>query len=78
MTDLNEVHARLATEVPECGEVRAEVDYVSVDAIKAVERGTAESPPITSVTTGEPLHEVEASRHSLLNWAAALQADRRS
>jgi hypothetical protein len=38
MTDLNEVHARLATEVPEWGEVRAEVDCVSVDAIKAVER----------------------------------------
>ena len=29
-----------------------------------------------SVGKGEPLHELRASRHSVLNWAAALQADR--
>ena len=38
-------------------------------------QGADESHPMISVGKGEPLHEVEASRHSVLNWAAALQAD---
>jgi hypothetical protein len=27
------------------------------------------------ISPGEPLHEIEASRHYVLNWSAALQAD---
>jgi predicted nucleotidyltransferase len=73
---LHEVHARLATEFPEWGDGHVEVEYVSVEAIRAVVQGTDESHPMISVGKGEPLHELEASRHSVLNWAAALQADR--
>jgi hypothetical protein len=73
---LHEVHARLATDFPEWGDGHVEVEYVSVEAITAVVQGTAESHPMISVGKGEPLHELEASRHSVLNWAAALQADR--
>ena len=72
---LHEVHARLATDFPEW-DGHVEVEYVSVEAIRAVVQGTDESHPMISVGNGEPLHEVEASRHSVLNWAAALQADR--
>lgn len=73
---LHDVHARLATDFPEWGDGNVEVEYVSVEAIRAVVQGTDESHPMISVGGGEPLHEVEASRHSVLNWAAALQADR--
>lgn len=72
---LHEMHARLATDFPEW-DGRVEVEYVSVDAITAVVQGTDESHPMIIVGGGEPLHEVEASRHYVLNWAAALQADR--
>jgi hypothetical protein len=73
---LHKVHARLATDFPEWGEGYVEVEYVSVAAIRAVVQGTGESRPMISVGKGEPLHELEASRHSVLNWAAALRADR--
>jgi len=73
---LHEVHARLGTDFPEWGDGHVEVEYVSVESIRAVVEGTGESPPMISVGKGEPLHELEASRHSVLNWAAALQADR--
>lgn len=73
---LREVHARLATNFPEWGDGYVEVEYVSVGAITAVVQGTDESHPMISMGKGQPLHELEASRHSVLNWAAALQADR--
>ena len=69
---LHEVHARLATDFPEWGDGYVEVEYVSVEAIRAVVQGTDESHPMISVGKGEPLHELIASRHSVLNWAAAL------
>jgi hypothetical protein len=71
---LNDVHARLDTDFPEwIGHV--EVDYISVEAVKAVVQGTDESHPMIRISPGEPLHEVEASRHYVLSWAAAIQAD---
>jgi predicted nucleotidyltransferase len=72
---LHEVHARLGANFPEWGDGQVEVEYVSVEAIRAVVRGWDESHPMISVGKGEPLHVLEASRHSVLNWAAALQAD---
>jgi predicted nucleotidyltransferase len=72
---LHELHARLATDFPEW-DGRVEVEYVSVEAITAVVQGTDESHPLISVGGGEPFHEDQASRRYLLNWAAALQADR--
>jgi hypothetical protein len=72
---LHEVHTRLATDFPEW-DGHVEVEYVSVEAIRAVVQGTDESHPMISIGGGEPLHEVEASRHYVLNWAAALQVDR--
>jgi hypothetical protein len=74
LAGLDEVHARLDTDFPEWhGHV--EVDYVSAAAVEAVVRGADESHPMIRISPGEPLHEVEASRHYVLNWAAALQAD---
>lgn len=73
---LHEVHARLGADFPEWGDGYVEVEYVSVAAVRAVVQGTDESHPMISVGKGEPLHELAASRHSVLNWAAALQADR--
>lgn len=72
---LHEVHERLATDFPEW-DGHVEVEYVSVEAVRAVVQGTDESHPMISVGGGEPFHEVEVSRHYVLNWAAALQADR--
>ena len=72
---LHEVHTRLATDFPEW-DGHVEVEYVSVEAIRAVVQRTDESHPMISIGGGEPLHEVEASRHYVLNWAAALQVDR--
>ena len=72
---LREVHARLATDFPEW-DGRVEVEYVSVEAIRAVVQGKDESHPMISVGGGEPFQEVVASRRYVLNWAAALQADR--
>ena len=72
---LHEMHARLATDLPEW-DGRVEVEYVSVEAITAVVQGTDESHPLISVGGGDPFHEDQASRRYLLNWAAALQADR--
>ena len=59
---LHEVHTRLATDFPEW-DGHVEVEYVSVEAIRAVVQGTDESHPMISIGGGEPLHEVEASRH---------------
>lgn len=75
LTMLRDVHTRLATDFPEW-DGHVEVEYVSVEAIEAVVQATGESHPMISIGGGEPLHEVEASRHYVLNWAAALQADR--
>ena len=75
LTALQGVHARLGTAIPEWGDGHVEVDYVSVEAIRAVVQGTEESHPMISVGKGDPLHELPASRHSVLNWAAAIQAD---
>ena len=75
LTALQEVHARLGTDFPEWGDGHVEVEYVSGEAIRAVVQGTNESHPMISVGKGDPLHEHPASRHSVLNWAAALQAD---
>jgi hypothetical protein len=75
LTALHEVHTRLTTDFPEW-DSHVEVEYVSVEAIRAVVQGTDESHSMISVGKGEPLHELEASRHSVLNWAAALQVDR--
>ena len=72
---LHEMHARLAAAFPEW-DGRVEVEYVSAVAIAAVVQGTDESHPAISVGGGEPFHEYEVSRRSVLNWAAALQADR--
>jgi Domain of unknown function (DUF4111) len=71
---LAHVHARLDREFPVwIGHV--EVDYVSAEAVRAVVQRADESHPMIRISPGEPLHEVEASRHYVLNWAAALQAD---
>lgn len=72
---LHKVHARLAIDFPEW-DGHVEVEYVSAEAVRAVLEGTDASHPMISIGPGEPLHEVEASRHYVLNWAAALQADR--
>lgn len=72
---LHEVHARLATDFPGWGS-RLDVEYVSVDATEAVVQSTAGSHQMVRIGGGEPLHDVDASRHYVLNWAAALQADR--
>jgi predicted nucleotidyltransferase len=71
---LDDVHVRLDTDFPEWNG-HVEVDYVSAEAVDAVVQGTDESHPMIRISPGEPLHEVEASRHYVLNWAAALQAD---
>jgi predicted nucleotidyltransferase len=71
---LDDVHARLDTDFPEW-KGHVEVDYVSAEAVEAVVQGIAESHPMIRISPGEPLHEVEVSRHYVLNWAAALQAD---
>ena len=71
---LNDVHARLDTDFPEWNG-HIEVDYISADAVRAVVQGTDESHPMIRISPGEPLHEVEVSRHYVLNWAAAIQAD---
>lgn len=76
LTALHEVHARLGVDFPEWGDGSVEVEYLSVQAIRAVVQGTVESHQMISVGKGEPLHELEASRHFVLNWAAAIQADR--
>jgi hypothetical protein len=74
LAGLNDVHARLDTDFPEwSGHV--EVDYVSAEAVEAVVQRTDESRPMIRISPGEPLHEVKASRHYVLNWAAALQAN---
>ena len=74
LAGLDDVHARLNTDFPEwSGHV--EVDYVSAEAVEAVVQGTDESHPMIRISPGEPLHEVQASRHYVLNWAAALRAD---
>jgi hypothetical protein len=75
LAGLDAVHARLAMGFPEWNG-RVEVDYVSAQAVQAVVQGTDESHLMIRISPGEPLHEVEASRHYVLNWAAALQADR--
>ncbi len=72
---LHEIHAQLATDFPEW-DGRVEVEYVSIEAITAVVQGKDESHPMISVGGGEPFHEDEASRRYVLNWSAALQADR--
>jgi aminoglycoside adenylyltransferase-like protein/nucleotidyltransferase-like protein len=74
LAGLKDVHIRLDTEFPEW-KGHVEVDYVSVEAVEAVLQGTDESHPMIRISPGEPLHEVEVSRHYVLNWAAALQAD---
>jgi predicted nucleotidyltransferase len=72
---LRKMHVRLTADFPEW-DGRVEVEYVSVEAITAVVQGTDESHPLISVGGGEPFHEDQASRRYLLNWAAALRADR--
>ena len=74
LAGLDAVHARLAMDFPEWNG-RVEVDYVSAQAVQAVVQGTDESHLMIRTSPGEPLHEVEASRHYVLNWAAAIQAD---
>ena len=74
LADLEDLHARLDTEFPEWNG-HVEVDYVSAEAVEAVVQGVDQSHPMIRISPGEPLHEVEASRHYVLNWAAALQAD---
>jgi Domain of unknown function (DUF4111) len=74
MAGLDDVHARLDTDFPEWNG-HVEVDYVSAEAVAAVVQGTDESHPMIRIGPGEPLHEGEVSRHYVLNWAAALQAD---
>jgi predicted nucleotidyltransferase len=71
---LHDVHTRLETDFPEWNG-HVEVDYVSVEAVEAVVQAGDESHAMIRISPGEPLHEVEASRHYVLNWAAALQAD---
>ena len=74
LMELDPVHARLDTEFP-AWKGHVEVDYVSAEAVEAVVQGVDQSHPMIRISPGEPLHEVEASRHYVLNWAAALQAD---
>jgi len=74
LAGLDDVHARLDRDFAEWNG-HVEVDYVSAEAVEAVVRGADESHPMIRISPGEPLHEVEASRHYVLNWAAALQAD---
>jgi predicted nucleotidyltransferase len=74
LAGLDDVHARLGTDFPEWNG-HVEVDYVSVRAVEAVVQGIAESHPMIRISPGEPLHEVDVTRHYVLNWAAALQAD---
>lgn len=75
ITALQEVHARLGRDFPEW-DGRVEVEYVPIETIRAVVQGTHGPHPMITVGGGEPFHEAEASRHLLLNWAAALHADR--
>jgi len=74
LAELDDVHARLEADFPEWSS-HVEVDYVSAEAVEAVVQGSDESHPMIRISPGEPLHEVKASRHYVLNWAAALQAD---
>ena len=74
LAGLEDVHARLDMDFPEWNG-HVEVDYVSAVAVEAVVQGTDESHPMMRISPGEPLHKVEASRHYVLNWAAAIQAD---
>ena len=74
LATLDDVHARLDMDFPEWNG-HVEVDYVSAEAVEAVVQGTDESHPMIRISPGEPLHEVQASRHYVLNWAVALQAD---
>jgi predicted nucleotidyltransferase len=74
LAELSDLHAHLATDFPEWNG-HVEVDYISVEAVEAVVQGTDESHLMIRISPGEPLHEVEASRHYVLNWAAAIQAD---
>lgn len=53
---VHDVHARLDAEFPEWGDGYVEVEYVSVEAIRAVVPGTDEAHPMISVGKGEPLH----------------------
>jgi predicted nucleotidyltransferase len=71
---LHKVHTRLNTDFPDWNG-HVEVDYVSAEAVQVVVQGTDEPHPMIRISPGEPLHQVEASRHYVLNWAAALQAD---
>ena len=71
---LGDVHTRLDADFPEWNG-HIEVDYVSIEAVEAVVQGTDEPHPMIRISPGEPLHHVEASRHYVLNWAGALQAD---
>lgn len=73
---LRDVHSGLGREFPDWADGYVEVEYVSAEAIRSVVQGTGAAHPMISVGKGEPLHELNASRHSVLNWAAALQADR--
>ena len=74
LAGLFDVHAGLDTDFPRWNG-HVEVDYVSAEAVEAVVQRADESHPMIRISPGEPLHEVEASRHYVLNWAAALQAD---
>jgi len=74
LAGLEHVHASLDADFPDWNG-HVEVDYVSAEAVEAVVQGADESHAMIRISPGEPLHEVEASRHYVLNWAAALRAD---
>jgi predicted nucleotidyltransferase len=72
---LFEMHSRLDRDLPEwSGHV--EVEYVAAEAVQDVVDGADTRHPMVRISPGEPLHRLDATRHYLLNWAAAIEANR--
>lgn len=72
---LFEMHSRLDKDFPEwSGHV--EVEYVSAQAVQDVVDSAETRHPMIRISPGEALHRVDATRHYLLNWAAAIEANR--
>ncbi len=74
LAQLSEVHAGIECDYPDwAGHI--EVDYLSASAIADVVGRGARSHPMIRISPGEPIHTLTASRHYLLNWAAAREAN---
>ncbi|HET7476464.1 MAG TPA: aminoglycoside adenylyltransferase domain-containing protein [Dermatophilaceae bacterium] len=75
LRSLTGVHESLVRDFPEWSD-HVEVEYVSPAAVRDVLLGGGQIHPMVRISPGEPIHLIEASRHYLLNWHAALQHDR--